>query len=144
MQGDKCKDEGTTHQSGTVPPLWTFCHRVARTAGRAPLLCPPGNTAAASVKIIPTKTEPTRRYCTHTRANFWMLLGYECVSFSLLIYHNEMRPGVMRQHCSEKLFISNSYPKRRRPCESSHNNRAHIEHNKRDESNVEPVKHQSF
>lgn len=47
-----CKDGGATHRSGTVPPLWTFGRRVERMAGRALILCPPGNTAASSVKII--------------------------------------------------------------------------------------------
>lgn len=42
-----CEGGGASHRFVTVPPSWTFGHRVERTAARAQLLCPPGNTRAS-------------------------------------------------------------------------------------------------
>lgn len=95
--------QGNTHQSGTGPPLWTFDHIVARTAGRVPLLCPPENTTAASVKTI------SHRNISHltTSDSFWATKVFHFLDWFIL---GKMRCGAARQQPSAKLFIGHSYP----------------------------------
>lgn len=129
MQVFKCKDAGATHRSGTGPPLWTFGHKVARTAGRALLLCPPGNTAAASVKIILSVWFLQKRTPPFKHTHLTAFGPQMCFIFST---DSSQKDEVWSREATffEEAICRHSYPERQRPCESSHNNNsADDEHN---------------